>query len=60
MNGIWVSPNMEVTAVTLKDGTREVTDHSLVEVSILLDKDVSRSLPHKVDTFTTQADVKEF
>ncbi len=35
-----------------------MTDHSMMEVTILLDKDVSRSLPHKIDTYTTQADIR--
>ncbi len=60
LDGVWVSSNIKVTKVTLKDGIREVTDHSMIELSLLLDKKVTRELPHKVDTFTTQEDIRRY
>jgi len=48
LDGMWVSPTIKVTSATMKDGMREVTDHSMLEVSLLLIKEVSLALPHKV------------
>jgi hypothetical protein len=43
LDGVWTS--MKVTSCTLTDGLPEVTDHSLVNISFLLDKEVSRVIP---------------
>jgi len=37
----------------LKDGLKEVTDHSMIELAVILDKSVSRILPKKVETCVT-------
>lgn len=58
--GIWVSPNFKVIKATLKDGLNDVKDHSMIEVTLFLDKSFSRSLPNKIDTYTTQAVIRKY
>lgn len=53
LDGVWVSASIKVTKAKLKDGIREITDHIMIELSLILDSNVSRSLPRKVKKFTT-------
>jgi hypothetical protein len=52
LDGVWVSANIKITTTTLKDGIKEVTDHSMIELSFLLDKNANRKLLHRVDTLS--------
>jgi hypothetical protein len=58
LDGIWT--NLRVTSCVLTDGLPDITDHSLVQVNLLMDKEVSRILPHKVDEYYTTADIRKF
>jgi hypothetical protein len=60
LDGVWVSANIKITKATLKDGIKEVTDHSKIELSFLLDKSENRKLPHRLDTFITKSDIRRY
>ena len=54
LDGIWT--NMKTSSCILHDGLLEITDHSLIEVNLLVDESVSRQLPQGTDEYITQAD----
>ena len=56
LDGIWT--NMATTACVLHDGLSDITDHSLIEVSLLIDETVSRQLPQSTEEFVAQADIR--
>ena len=58
LDGVWT--NMRTTSCTLHDSVSLVTDHSMVEVGLLIDKDVSRQLLQKIDECYTQKDIRNF
>ena len=57
LDGIWT--NMKVTSCTLHDGLTDITDHSLIEVNLLVDETVSRKLPQGTEDYVAQADIRK-
>jgi|LauGreDrversion4_2_1035121.scaffolds.fasta_scaffold281967_1 hypothetical protein len=56
LDGIWT--NLKVTKCTLTDFIPEIIDHSLCQITILLDKDISRTIPQKVQEYYTSLDIR--
>ena len=58
LDGVWT--NMKYSSVSLTEGMREVTDHSMIQFSLLIDGDVKRTLTHKEEELTTQREIRAY
>lgn len=52
--------NLKVTKCTLTDVLPDIIDYSLCQINILLDNDISRTIPQKVQEYYTSLDIRRY